>query len=183
MTREEFLPVINGLAEIYGESLSECKLDIYYDCLKDLSADQLKYASITLLKTRTYQSMPKPSEILEYIGGKLQDRSTIAWEIALGAIKRYGFYNSVSFEDKIINGVIEGLGGWEQFSSMLIEEEPFRRKEFITHYEAYARSGRTCPDRLVGNFERLNGNFDGTKLITCEYMQVRKQIAKVEGVF
>lgn len=170
MNRDEFLPIINGLAEIYNENLSDVKLDMYFGCLEGYTADQFKRAVFGVLKSRVYPSMPKPSEIIEQIDGKIQDHALLAWEAVIKAIRHHGWYKSVCFEDRIINGVISAMGGWEQLNEMLIAEEPFRKREFVDLYKALLRSGRTFPTKLIGYFERMNGAVDTVALIDCDWV-------------
>jgi len=179
MQRNEFLAAINGLAEVYNENMSELKLDLYFETLKDYSFEQFKSAIINILKVRVYPSMPKPSEIIECIGGKLQDRAVLAWETAIETAQKYDYYFTINFEDSIINGVIRAMGGWESFSTMPAKEHPFARKQFIELYEAYSRVGRECPEKLIGNFEKKNLAPEKIKFIKSDY--AKKNMIKLEN--
>jgi hypothetical protein len=57
------------------------------------------------------------------------------------------------------------MGGWERVCSFLIEEEPFKRKEFIEVYEVISKSQRDCPQKLIGTHERNNGTPNEIKMI------------------
>ena len=140
---------------------------LFAEALKDLNDEQFQFAVLEIVQktTKLYPDDNLIAMIREKVMGSTEDKALIAWTQARGAILSHGYYESVAFEDRVINGVIEGMGGWEKFSSMLLEEEPFRQKEFIQLYEAISRSGRACPERLVGNFERINGEIKNTVLI------------------
>ena len=145
----------------------EINAKVYYEALKDISDEDFENAVLEIIqKTKDlYPGSNLIAMIREKVTGSCEDLALIAWTQARAAILSHGYYRSISFEDRVINGVIEGMGGWEKFSSMLLEEEPFRQKDFINLYEAFYRSKRVCPERLVGNFERLNGFSEETILI------------------
>ena len=132
---------------------------VYFEALKDLD-DEAFLGAITLLVQTTAKLYPDDNLIAmirEKVVGTVDDRAQLAWSTARNAIISIGMYRTVSFRDRVINGAIEAMGGWEKFCNMLVEEEPFRKKDFIALYEAIARTGRDCPEMLAGYFQKVNG--------------------------
>lgn len=157
MNEETFVKGLSLLKEAFPNKTINAK--IYFEALKDLSDDNFLTAVTMIVQTTTklYPDDNLIAMIREKISGSLDDRSEIAWSVARAAILSHGYYKTICFQDRVINGAIAAMGGWEKFSSMLLEEEPFRKKDFIAIYEATARSGRKCPEKLPGNIERING--------------------------
>lgn len=173
MNEDNFIQGIAFLKSAFPTKEINAKL--YFEALKDISDEDFEKAILEIIQKTTdlYPGSNLIAMIREKVTGSTEDQALIAWTQARGAILSHGYYRSVSFEDRVINGVIEGMGGWEKFSSMLLEEEPFRQKDFINLYEAISRSGRACPERLVGNFERINGVYSDTVLIPMAKKVVR----------
>jgi hypothetical protein len=157
MKTEAFQQGIALLSEAFPKR--EINPKLFYDALKDLKDDEFKSAILSIVQTTTklYPDDNLIAMIREKVTGSQDDRSVLAWAEARNAIITIGLYQTVSFSDLVINGVISAMGGWEKFCSMLIEEEPFRQKDFISLYKAISSSGRKCPDCLIGHFERING--------------------------
>lgn len=183
MTEETFIKGITILKEAFQNRNLNAK--VYFESLKDLTDDQFLNAIVKIVQTtsKLYPDDNLISIIRETVYGPIEDKAVLAWTEARQAIISIGMYQSVSFADPIINGVIEAMGGWEKFCSMLIEEEPFRQKDFVNLYEALSRSGRVCPVKLIGYHERLNGFSEKTVLIGQEKRkEITAEIAAGKGV-
>lgn len=171
MNQEKFIEGMALLKEAFPARSMNPK--IYFVALKDLSDEDFERAVLSVVQDHKelYPDSNLVAIIREYAEGKLDDHAILAWDTALKTAGKYDYYFTVSFEDKIINGVILAMGSWEKFSSMLISEQPFFRKEFLAIYEAYARSGRVCPEKLSGNFERINMASEKVILIEADYLK------------
>lgn len=174
MTRPECAQILAILGEMYSGEISKLKAEIFFKLLEPYEFWAVEKAVFFLLMTRKYSSFPQPADIISELEGNPADRSLLAWDEARRAIVSVGIYRSVSFRDKITNGVIDAMGGWEKFCSMLVEEEPFRQKDFVNLYSAILKTGRHCPERLTGWHERLNGAPEETVMIGADKGQ--KQI-------
>lgn len=131
---------------------------LFYLALKDLTDDQF-LGSILQIVQKTTKLFPDDNLIAmirEKTSGTEQDRAVLAWDEATSAVKKHGFYKTVSFEDAVINAVIESMGGWEAFSNIEAEDVPFRKKDFLELYKAISGSARKLPEKLPGHFERIN---------------------------
>jgi hypothetical protein len=104
------------------------------------------------------QFLPKPADVVKLLGGSNLDRATLAWTKALQAIHHVGTYDSVCFDDPIINVVILEMGGWIQLGLVVEKELPFKQREFELRYRAYLTKGsfEDYPRELPGIFARDN---------------------------
>lgn len=168
MTETEFEKGMALLSEAFPNRSMNLKL--YFAALQDLDGEDFKNSIFRIVRNHKelYPDSNLIAIIRENISGPVGDKAAFAWAEARKAIISIGAYRTVSFKDKIINGVIENMGGWEKFCSMLVEEEPFRQKDFIALYEAVTRSGRNCPEKLLGVHERMNGTVEKVFLIGQE---------------
>jgi hypothetical protein len=158
LNRSEFIKIITGLADMFNKQISEFMLDIYYEALKDYSVDQVQRAVLSCLKNYKYSTLPKPSDILEYLEGTKDDRALVAWIQAKEAVQKGGYYASVVFKDSIIAHCIKELGGWQDFCCAKIEDLPFIEKRFMDLYRLFEKREIKENIKLVGYTELLNGN-------------------------
>lgn len=165
MNQEIFVKGLALLQEAFPNKKINAK--IYFEALKDIS-DEHFLAAVTLIVQTTTKLYPDDNLIAmirEKVIGRTKDRAVLAWDMVLGAISSHGAYQTICFRDRVINGAIQAMGGWEKVCGMLVEDEPFRKKDFIELYEAILNSGRFCPEKLVGYHERLNGKEEPIALI------------------
>lgn len=173
MTEESFIQGMTVLREAFPKRTFNAK--VFYQCVKDLSDEQFLGAVTKIVNTTTklYPDDNVIAMIREKVIGSTEERALLAWAKVKAAISSHGFYKTVSFCDRVINGAIEAMGGWEKVSSFKIDEEPFRAKDFVNLYHAIEHSGRACPEKLVGYIERVNGRPEKVVLIGA---QDKKQI-------
>lgn len=165
MTEDVFIKGMAILREAFSNRVINAK--VFFQALEDLTDEDFLNAVLKIVRgtTKMYPDDNLIAMIREKVYGPVKDRACIAWTEARHAIISVGAYRSVSFKDKVINGVIQGMGGWEKFCLMQIDEEPFRQKDFISLYSAISEAKRNCPERLIGYTERTNGKPEKTVLI------------------
>lgn len=163
LDESKFIELIASVAEIYGKELSPMAINLYYNILKNYSFEQIDQAFNYIVKTNKYNCMPKPAEVIESIDGLPDERSAIAWNQVVKAIRKYDSYQSVEFEDKTVHAVIDHLGGWLWLCDQTKEDLVFIAKDFMKLYVIFERRGGDCPERLIGFFESKNREtgFDG----------------------
>jgi hypothetical protein len=154
------IAAVNALAEFYGESLSDIRLELYVGALEDLTADQVEQAAKLAIKTSRF--FPKPVELIELVKGSNSDIAEQAWQIAWNAYLRAGYWHSVLFQDgAIARALMIVFGGWVQFSEASRQLSPemmqAKRKEFLTTYRRESRKAKE-PMRLAGHHEIENLN-------------------------
>ena len=155
---ERFAIVMNALGAAFNRPITPAVLTAYEMGLEGLAIEEIEGAAKRAL--RTCKFMPTPAELRELAGGlKPEDQAVLAWQAAVRAVEDYGWYRSVQFEDAAITATIRSLGGWQRFCERCGgEEEKWLRKEFLTTYASYRRTG-VSPEAampMVGEFERQN---------------------------
>lgn len=161
MDKKAFLKVMYGISEIFnsGNPLNEQLLDIYFNIFNKYSIDTFTQAVTRMLTTRTFNSFPKPAEIIQEIEGSSEDKSLTAWLLVKETIARVGAYKSVQFDDLVIHTVISAMGGWPKVCEVLDDDLKWMQKEFERLY----RLCKTWPTkiiRLVGLTEQQNSARD-----------------------
>ena len=164
MNLQEFNIVFKKIVDYYGSSkLTKEKQELYYLALKDLSKEEFLNGFIRMIRDREYTNFPSIAEIRKYgLWLKEEDvevRIHIAKEKLKQAIKVFGAYQSVAFDDPNIHAVIDSLGGWVKVCIMKEEElEKFITFEFRKIYKVYLRSSYNINSRYTGLHDKENNN-------------------------
>ena len=107
--------------------------------------------------------MPKIAEIRENALGETKElmnlRMQMAREKILFAIRKYGIYQSVEFDDKGIHALIDSTGGWQKICSMEQNEfeDLFKYNNFEKIYGAYWKLPRNVSQNYLGLHDNGNG--------------------------
>jgi hypothetical protein len=159
---EAFSEIMSSLNEIYGDQqkgVSDLKMKLYFESLRDLTIDQLNHAVVILSRTKKIKTFPLPAEIIEAAVGNAEDEAEAAFEVLLGVIQNIGPYRSVEFQDGIIGRVVEQLGGWEAVNDWAEVDRKWNRKNFCELYRSFVRRGvSSTPVKCVGIHENTNVN-------------------------
>lgn len=79
---DDFLAVIGGLLELYGQQASTTKVNIYWSTLGQYPIDSLRRAANAWVRKSEF--MPKPSDLINLMGGSSNHLSPDeAWSIAI----------------------------------------------------------------------------------------------------
>lgn len=79
---DDFLAVIGGLLELYGQQASTTKVNIYWSTLGQYPIDSLRRAANTWVRKSEF--MPKPADLINLMGGSSNHLSPDeAWAIAI----------------------------------------------------------------------------------------------------
>lgn len=155
INKEKFDSILIAMAEVYDQTLSEERLSLYYEALKDMSFEEFQIAANKVARTSRF--FPKPVDFRESVMGSIEDKALEALTLVEDAMRRVGQYKTVVFPDKVIHMVVEALNGWERCCSMDTENEwKWVRKEFIALYKVFAANPKQYPEKLIGYHERLN---------------------------
>lgn len=108
----------------------------------------------------TGQFLPKPADVVKMMAGTTQDTALVAWTMLEKAIRQVGPYESVCFDDPLVNRVVTDMGGWIEFGRVLEDELPFKRNEFVTRYRAFRMRSEQpeYPAKLIGIAESTNAH-------------------------
>ena len=157
--RREFCKLLVGIAELYDKRLTTAAQVLYWDLLKDYELDDIASA----LKAHTKspdagQYLPKPADIIRQLEGDTESQAMRAWSKVQESIQRVGPYQMVVFDDPLIHAVITEMGGWIALCELLVDDTPFRAREFVKRYRGY-RAQRAQPrfaPKLIGFIEQHN---------------------------
>ncbi len=151
--RERFAQVFFVLFEVYGDGEpAKALIDIYWKTLEPYRIDEVEVAAQEILKSRKYNGMPKPAEIILLIEGESEDKALGAWNETIKALHRHGHYRSIRFSDPVIHGAIEAMGGWLKCGDWEEKELTWKQKEFLQQYRIQSRN-KELPDYLPGRYE------------------------------
>nr|DAN54045.1 MAG TPA: replisome organizer protein [Caudoviricetes sp.] len=164
MTLDEFTQAFVKYQEYYPDPVMSKEMkSIYFLGLKDLTVEQLNSAYVEIIRTRNFQKMPKIAEIRENALGETKElmnlRMQMAREKILFAIRKYGIYQSVEFDDKGIHALIDSAGGWHKICSMEQREfeDLFKYNNFEKIYGAYWKLPRNVSQNYLGLHDDGNG--------------------------
>jgi len=135
-----FAEYFTVLCEVFKTASTKLLLEVYYRALQELSDEEYKNAVSLIIKERVYKGLPLPAEILEKAKGNDSDRAIIAKDKLKLAMRTYGAYRTVIFDDPVLHKVIESIGGWVKANTMDIEDlEKYMKFEFEKVYRAYTK--------------------------------------------
>ena len=163
---KKFSEIMASLYTLYKESGSPLLTEIYFNALIEFNLDDISQAISTLIKTRTYQGMPKPGEIYAAMNAnkpKIEDIALSQFLVAKKAIVGVSSYQSVRFDDPIIHSVIDSMGGWVEFCMTELNQWHWKEKEFIQRYVRFKEQYDMqeldyTPDFLPGIFATSPSN-------------------------
>lgn len=157
------------LGEMYDKKMTGALLDGYWMVLCNMSDEEFVGSIKAILSGRKFASFPKPAEILDFAKPDLESIATIAWSDVERAIYKAGKYESVSFEDRVVNSVIDALGGWVFVCSQDISEMKWLKKEFVKLYSIHSKR-EEHPTHLIGIAERENGKANVIPIVKAGYI-------------
>lgn len=140
---QEFVRYLAALASSFGREADEPTCMAYEIGLSDLPLEACRQAMMRAM--RECKFMPSPAELRELAGVvTAKSRVVLAWDAFDSAVQRHGYYDSVSFDDPVLNATIRNLGGWQRVCDLPAEQyETFFRKEFDRVYLALLQTGVT----------------------------------------
>ena len=163
--RRRFGTAIAAMAATFRQEATRALVKGYELGLEDLPIASIEQAVARAL--RQCKFMPSAAELRELAGEMLPaHRAVLAWGVVVKTLAKYDHWDSVDFDDPVINATIRNLGGergWEDLPAKLEDEgTKWVRKDFERVYIALAQSGisleATRP--LIGFHDRDNA-FNG----------------------
>lgn len=154
--RQPFAALMLGLGEIYGEAVSDARLEIYFAALRDLELRDIRAALDAHVRTSKW--FPKPAEIREAIHGNTEDHAELGW-IAVGQlVRRFGFWNppkDTDWPDEATRRTaLDLFGGWcglcERLGAPGTPEFLGTAKQFKASFGAYVRRDLALPPGETG---------------------------------
>jgi hypothetical protein len=154
--KTEFLVALSSVAELFGKTLTDATIELWWSVLKDLPLEDIKSGfSRHLRDAERGRFMPAPADI---IGKTVAKRTAlVAWAEVEEHMRLVGAYRSVEFADGTINAVIKDMGGWPWLCRQNLDE-PWTQREFERRYREYQGYGRELHERLIGISDQENTN-------------------------
>ena len=149
--RKKYMEFMNGMAAVFDKEVNKILIDVYWKILEPYTDEQCEKALNTIITTSKF--WPKPAELIEVIQGGKSENAVLAWIKTDKAVRNHGPYVSVKFDDPVIHGVIEILGGWPKFQDCTSDEWKWRQKEFERLYRIVEFRGGDRPEYLPGIIE------------------------------
>lgn len=158
--RKPFLARLTGVYALHGKPLSPAVISIWCETMRPFDfaavADAMNRHAVN---PDNGQYLPKPADIVKLIGGNTLDAALLAWSKVEGAVSSVGAYESVCFDDPIINQALLDMGGWVAICHKNVDELPFAAKEFENRYRGYRTRAKLdqWPRQLGGISSSANG--------------------------
>jgi hypothetical protein len=156
---KKFMEYMAMLNEMYGDgakTISDLKMGIYFEALKEMSIDEVHEAIAKLAKTRVFKTFPTPAEILGAVRSSVEDRALLAFQDLIQLVQNGSGYSSVIFEDGTIGKVVEAMGGYERVCDWKTDDRRFNEMEFVKLYKVFDSRGPWPPVKFVGILEHEN---------------------------
>lgn len=160
--RARFVPLITNTLAFYGRPAGEFALEVWWNATRAFTFEQLAEAlSKHATDPERGAHAPMPADVIRQLMGTRTDRSLLAWNQALEAVRSVGSWGSVVFSDKLIHAVIADMGGWLAFCALPTDDMPFNQRRFAELYRAYAAAPDlvSAPPQLIGQHDANNARF------------------------
>lgn len=139
---DQFSQLLTATAEMYSKPMTEVSLMLWWTTLQAYDIAAVREGLMRHMQNPdSGQFMPKPADVIKFIGGTTQDGALVAWAKVDRAVRSIGTYQTVVFDDPIIHAVIADMGGWISMGSRNEDEWPFVAKEFENRYRGYRMRG------------------------------------------
>ena len=140
--KKKFAEIFTLTCLTYEKQVTQELMRLYFKVLGEYPIEIVEAAFMSHLKCPDRgQYWPKPADIISKISGTRmqltainESRAAEAWKIVHSAIIRGTPYQSLGLDDSTALRAIQALGGWPSLCMMKIDDEQWRRKEFIQHY-------------------------------------------------
>jgi Domain of unknown function (DUF6475) len=157
--KPEFFKLITDVHKFYRQETSAFSLQVWWTTMQQFDFVAVREAmGRHAMNPDSGQFLPKPADVVKMLAGSTQDAALIAWTKVDRAIRLVGTYQSVCFDDPLINAVVSEMGGWIELGKVKEDEWPFRRNEFVNRYRGYRMRSATpqYPAHLLGIAEAAN---------------------------
>ena len=154
MKKQTLLEILEALEAVYPRNEKPALLvKIWFTVLEDIPDDVIMRGLNKCLKEHATGFLPTPAEFRKYCIGKTQNeeeqKAITAWSQMINAVRQYGTWSAIDFEDTAIAETIRMMGGWNRICASEDKEINWLRKEFIELYIA-AVSKKKSYTSIVG---------------------------------
>lgn len=159
--RKRFSTCLLAASEIHGKAVSDAVVKLWWEALKRFDIEAVEAAfQRHITSPDNGQFMPKPADMIRILEGTSEDGAQIAWAKVDKAVRQVGPYPSVTFDDPLIQRVLQDMGGWVELCRKDNEAWPFVANEFRTRYHAYRQGSAPSdyPPLLAGIAQTENAS-------------------------
>jgi hypothetical protein len=136
---ERFKALMTDAMAFYRKDVSKFALSVWWSACERFDLEQVSKAlTAHAMDPDRGHFAPMPADIVKHLAGTKTDRALVAWGKVMGAIRDYGAYSSVAFDDAVIHAVLEDMGGWTRLCAGTIDELPFEQRRFCETYRTYS---------------------------------------------
>jgi hypothetical protein len=154
--KSRFESIMHGLAANFNVNISKDDLRIRFDCLHDIDIEQFQKAAYQIIRTRVYTSLPTVKDFLDAIYGKPEQVAEVEAYRVVDAVRKYGSYGTVVFDNSVTMWAIERRGGWIKLCEELSDKDlNWFVKDFVKSYQAFSNS---APKKLTPLLGRVASN-------------------------
>ena len=155
---DAFRELLGEVHDFYRQPVSSFVADVWWNAMRPYDLDTVRKAlSRHVMNPDSGQFVPKPADVVKMLGGTTKDAALVAWSRVQKAIRDFGTWATVVFDDPVIHRTIEDLGGWTWLGDQSEDELPFVEKRFCDHYRAHKTRGLAdYPPKLMGRIDTAN---------------------------
>lgn len=124
-----------------GKPLSQDAMGMMFKILQRFEFDRIYTAVMNTVESSGF--MPKVADIVKFLEGTPEERSSVAWAKVLKALSTHGTYKSVQFDDPHIHYAIQRMGGWILLGQSDEEQMRFLTRDFDRYYTESIHRGLT----------------------------------------
>lgn len=157
--KPKFAQLLDAVSSYYRQETSPMLKSLYWNGLRDLDMAAVQECfNRHMQNPDTGMFMPKIADIRKMLSGTSSDSAQLAWSKVDRGVRQVGTYDTVCFDDPIINAVLADMGGWMPLGMKTEDEWPFVAQDFQKRYRAYSVRGGVSayPARLIGRSEAEN---------------------------
>jgi hypothetical protein len=149
----KFKQYMTTLGELFDRPMTSLLTTLYWKVMEPFTDEECERAFKEILFSAKF--FPKPAEFIEVLRGNESDLVAQAWIKTVEAIRHYGNYASIKFDDPVIHAVIEFMGGWPETGNWTDDELKWKQREFERLYGIMQARGKH-PEYLPGLIETTN---------------------------
>ena len=141
---ERFSLVLGACAELYGRTISEGAMSLWWSILERFDIGQIEQAFRRAVEDPDVgQYMPKPADIIRQINGNPSELALIAWGRVISAARDGGARFGGPTQE-----AIDAMGGMGRIRMSSESEHGFLQREFVAGFKAYKARADAAPERL-----------------------------------
>ena len=161
----KFASLMNTLGLVFGETISQERIAIYYENLCDFPIAEIEMGIKRTIKERQYNKLPTIAEIIGKIAGTTEEHAIRAWsELS----QKFTVTSTMpEFDHSEISIIItDYMGGWDKvyyFDQPTFWEEQKLRETFIQAYKVYVENYRRNLTRAMIHGRKAKAELSGVK--------------------